>query len=114
MGASAGALRLPVLATGFSIALVGGSGSRSGSSSGSLPEESVRGVACSQDDGSCTHPASRRGSRDLNQYWWLKEKGNLEDAVAIGLQVPDDEWGDLTLEAIDIVMEMKRLSRWTL
>jgi hypothetical protein len=36
-GASAGALRLPVLAAGFSTALVGGSGSRSGSSSGSLP-----------------------------------------------------------------------------
>lgn len=43
-GASVGALRLPVLAVGLSIAFVGGSGSRSGSSSGSLPDAAVRSV----------------------------------------------------------------------
>jgi hypothetical protein len=42
-GASLGALRLPVRAVGLSMAFVGGSGSRSGSSSGSLPVWPVSG-----------------------------------------------------------------------
>jgi hypothetical protein len=32
----------------------------------------------------------------------------------LGCRASYDKWGYLTLEAIDIVMEMKRLSRWTL
>jgi hypothetical protein len=43
VGASLGASRLPVRATGLSMAFVGGSGARSGSSSGSLPAWPISG-----------------------------------------------------------------------
>lgn len=69
-GASAGALRLPVLAAGLSTVLTGGWGvARSGSSSGSLPVTSVSGVVVSRERVAAvrTHPAARRGSAESQQ-----------------------------------------------
>jgi len=61
-GASVGALRLPVRAVGLSMAFVGGSGSRLGSSSGSLPAWLVSGCR-SNVKSALSYRASRTGSK---------------------------------------------------
>jgi hypothetical protein len=66
-GPSAPALRLPVRWTGLSMTLVGGSGSRSGSSSGSLPFHIHMISHCSFEKGrrvKVMYPGARRGSVD--------------------------------------------------
>ena len=84
-GASLGPLRLPVRAVGFSIAFVGGSGSRSGSSSGSLPALPVSGCRPNVNR-ALPYRASRTGSMK-NVSFELIPSIEKHDEIAMACEI---------------------------